>query len=236
MQPRPIHIDAALVSLKDPDSFTAEQYQGLRLKIEELQRSTGARLLGVSSPGEGDGKTVTAINLAAALARGATARVLLIDADLRRPRIATLLDIDTSRPGLSDAVTADDMTLAEVAQPCPGIALDVVHAGSLAAPVHDVLRSSRLSDRLQEARDLYDFVIVDTPPLVPVFDSALLARSIDAMLIVVAAHRTPRTLLEESLTLLDPAKVAGIVFNRDDRTLAARYEGRYRKYFSRKAA
>jgi succinoglycan biosynthesis transport protein ExoP len=229
-------INAALVSLQDPDSFTAEQYQGLRLKVEELRLERDARLFGISSPGEGDGKTVTAVNLAGALARGGSWRVLLVDADFRLPRVAAILGLDDSKPGMSSAVIDERLTLDQVTQHCGEFNLDVVTAGPLAAPVHDVLRSPRLGSLLQEARQRYDYVIIDTPPLVPVFDSALIARSIDSMLIVVAAHRTPRQLLEESLNLLDPAKVGGIVFNKDDRSLAARYEGRYRKYFSRKRA
>src|SRR5262245_7913072 len=74
----------SLVSLTAPDSFTAEPYQGLRLKNEGLRQTKDLRTIGISSPGEGDGKTVTAINLAGALAQGSTSRVLLVDGDFRR--------------------------------------------------------------------------------------------------------------------------------------------------------
>jgi capsular exopolysaccharide synthesis family protein len=224
---------AALVSLTAPDSFTAEQYQGLRLKIEALRQDTDLRAIGVSSPGEGDGKTVTAINLAGALAQGAAARVLLIDADFRSPSIGGVLGLDPAQPGFSDAIAASGLTLDQVVQPCAGLHVDVVTAGASTLPVHDILRSPRLGALLADARGRYDYVLVDTPPLVPVFDSALLARSLDGMLLVVAAHRTPRPLLADSLSLLDPAKVVGIVFNRDDRSTLARNRGRSQKYFRR---
>jgi Mrp family chromosome partitioning ATPase len=76
-------------------------------------------------------------------------------------------------------------------------------------------------------------VILDTPPIVPVVDSALLSRVVDGVLVVVAANKTPRKLLEEALNELDPAKVVGIVFNNDNRPLYG-YDTNYRRYFSRK--
>ncbi len=74
-------------------------------------------------------------------------------------------------------------------------------------------------------------VIVDTPPLLPVFDSAVLARIVDQLLIVVAANQTPRKLLGEALNMVDATKVMGIVFNRDDRPLFGYYDQSYREYF-----
>ena len=79
------NIDSRLVTLTAPDTFAAERYQGLRLKIEQMRQRSALSVIAITSPGAGDGKTVTSINLAGALARGAASRVLLIDADLRRP-------------------------------------------------------------------------------------------------------------------------------------------------------
>ena len=84
---------------------------------------------------------------------------------------------------------------------------------------------------LAEARRRYDFIVLDTPPLLPVFDSALLANSVDGVLMVVAANQTPRKLLGEALNLLDPAKVLGIVFNRDTRPMFGYYNAYYKDYF-----
>ena len=98
------HLDDTLVSLRAPGSFAAEQYQALRLKIEWLRRVQNVHVLAISSPGLGDGKTVTAINLAGAHAE--SDRVLLIDADLRRPSVGSLLRLDEAdAPGLADALS-----------------------------------------------------------------------------------------------------------------------------------
>jgi protein-tyrosine kinase len=222
-----------LVSLTNPASFAAEQYQNLRLKIERLRQVRDLRVIAITSPGASDGKTVTSINLAGALARGAASRVLLIDADLRRPELANQLGLGTHGVGFADLVGSDDMQLQQAIQPVDGHNIDVIAAGGAHGPIHELFRSSRLPQLLTEARNRYDYVILDTPPLVPVVDSALLSRVVDGVLVVVSANKTPRKLLEEALNELDSAKVVGIVFNNDARPLYG-YDTNYRRYFSRK--
>jgi protein-tyrosine kinase len=235
-------LDPYLVSLKAPSSFAAERYQGLRMTVERLRALRDVRVVAVTSPGAGDGKTLTSINLAGALAHGAKARVLLIDADLRRPTVATRLGLadgtprglaDATSRGLVDAITHDNTRLQDVTQTLEGFNLAVVTAGVTAVPIHELLRSARLEAILNEARDLYDFVVLDTPPLLPVFDTALLARLVDGVLVVVAANRTPRKMLGEALNLLEPAKVLGIVFNGDAKPLFGYYDSAYQRYFQK---
>jgi capsular exopolysaccharide synthesis family protein len=224
--------DSHLVSLTSPSSFAAEQYQGLRLTVERLGRARNAQTIAVTSPAAGDGKTVTAINLAAALARGSEARVLLIDADLRRPSVARQLGMaDADGQGLADLISGNTLSIEQVAHRIDPYTLWVVRAGSAQSSVHQLLRSPRLEQLLAHARQRFEYVVVDTPPLLPVFDSTLLARAMDGVLVVVSANRTPRKLLGEALNLLDPAKVLGIVFNRDERPLFGYYDAYYREYF-----
>ncbi len=227
--------DKNLVTLYAPSSFAAEQYQGLRLTVERLKRARDARVIAVSSPAAGDGKTVTSINLAGALARGSDARVLLIDADLRRPAVAGRLGLEADTPGLANTIANDESKLLGYVQRLDVFNLDVISAGVVSGSVNQLLRSSRLEAFIKEARDHYDFVIVDTPPLLPVFDTSLLSRCVDGMLIVVAANQTPRKLLAEALNLLDPSKVLGIVFNSDNRPMFGYYHGYYKQYFPRTA-
>jgi len=223
--------DQHLVSLTAPTSFAAEQYQGLRLTIERMARSRGVKVIAISSPAAGDGKTVTAVNLAGALARGADERVLLIDADLRRPSIAGLFGIRNSEAGLADTLSDDRIGFGQVVKHARGLGLSVITAGIARGRISEILRSPRLEQLLTEARSQYGYIVLDTPPLLPVFDAALLAKLVDGVLMVVAANRTPRKLLGESLNLLDPAKVLGIVFNRDERPLFGYYNSYYREYF-----
>ena len=224
--------DSRLVSLTAPASFAAEQYQGLRLTVERLARTREAKVIAISSPAAADGKTLTAINLAGALARGSEERVLLIDADLRRPSIARQLGMADVTAGLTDALS-DSVPFADVVHRVDGLglSLDVVLAGRMRSGVSQLLRSPRLDELLRQARERYAYVVIDTPPLLPVFDAALLAKSVDGVLLVVAANQTPRKLVGEALNLLDASKVLGIVFNRDDRPLFGYYNAYYREYF-----
>src|SRR6266536_123945 len=146
------HLDPSLVSLKAPTSFAAEQYQGLRMSVEQLKRLRDVRVVAVTSPSAGDGKTVTSINLAAVLSAGSDTRVLLIDADLRRPAVAPRLGLDnpTGR-GLVDAVTNEDVSLADVTLKVDGVKLSVVPAGMARVATHEILRSPRLARLLHEA-------------------------------------------------------------------------------------
>jgi tyrosine-protein kinase len=225
-------VDQHLVTLTSPGSFAAEQYQGLRLTIERLRRGRTLQVIAVTSPAAGEGKTLTAINLAGALARGADdARVLLIDADLRRPAVARQLAMDQFSEGLTEVIENCETTLDSVTQTLKPYNLSILPAGLRKGAVHQVLRSPRLESLLAEVRQRYDFVVLDTPPLLPVFDSALLANAVDGVLVVVAANQTPRKLLGEALNMLDPAKVLGIVFNRDAKPLFGYYDAYYKDYF-----
>jgi receptor protein-tyrosine kinase len=189
------------------------------------------QVISVTSPAAGDGKTLTAINLAGALSRGAESRVLLIDGDLRRPSVARQLALTDSPAGLADVLSDERIGLTQVVQPMDRFHLDVITAGTPRSAVHQLLRSPRLELLLREARERYAFIVIDTPPLLPVFDSALLAKASDGVLMIVSANQTPRKLLGEALNLLDPAKVLGIVFNRDQRPLFGYYDAYYREYF-----
>ena len=165
------NLDSRLVSFTHPGSFAAEQYQGLRLRIERLTKAHGPQVLAITSPAAGEGKTLTAINLAGALARESDSRVLVIDADLRRPAVAARLNLPPS-PGLTDVLTSDSLDLSGVAHQIPPFQMWAVTSGSAGTGIHRLLRSPRFEPALQHARQSYDVIIVDTPPLMPVFDSA----------------------------------------------------------------
>jgi len=214
-------LEEHLVSLLAPTSFEAEQYRALRHLIEQLHKSTDLSVVAVSSPGGADGKTTTAINLAGALAQAPDARVLLVDADLRGAALATYLGLgERTGPGLVDAILDANLTVEAVAQACPDLNLSVVPAGRLPSAPYEVLKSPRVGEFLAEARRRYDYIVLDTPPLVSVPDCRVIGKWVDGFLIVVAAQRTSRKFLEEALNVTEPAKVIGLVFNGDDRHLS----------------
>jgi capsular exopolysaccharide synthesis family protein len=229
----PEGVDDHLVSLVTPAAFEAEQYRALRHVVEQLHKATGLKVVAVSSPGAGDGKTLTAVNLAGALAQAPEARVLLVEADLRRPSLGRLLGLpDTGGPGLVRAILEPHLTLDQIVQSRPPFNLAVVCAGATPSNPYDLLKSSRLGKLLDEARQQYDYIVLDTPPLAPVQDCRVIARWVDGFVLVVAALRTPRRLIEEALTTLDRTKILGLVFNAEDRSTWSHYSAYYQGYYA----
>lgn len=225
-------VESHLVSLVSPTGPEAEQYRALRHVVEQRHNGQDSTVVAISSPGIGDGKTTTAINLAGALAQAADASILLVEADLRRPSIGTVLGFDGSRgTGLVDAILDPSLTLSQIVQPRPPYNLSVVLAGQAPPSPYEVLKSPRLGALLDEARQQYDFIIMDTPPLALVQDCRVVARWVDGMIVVVSAHQTPRSLLETSLDIVDPTKLIGIVFNGFD-NLASANRRHYDSYYS----
>lgn len=222
LRERPGGVEEHLVSLLSPTSFEAEQYRALRHMVEQLRKTAGLSIIAVSSPAFGDGKTTTAINLAGALAQAPEARVLLVDADLRRSSMGDYLGLgDSSGRGLVDAILVPGVGLEEVVQPRPPFNLSVLPGGRRPAAPYELLKSARLEGLLEQARRRYDYVVLDTPPLVPLPDCRVIAKWVDGFLVVVAVHKTPRKLVEDALNILDPAKIIGLVFNSDDRSPSA---------------
>ena len=209
-------VDEHLVSLLRPGSAEAERYRGLRHAINNLRQTRGMSVIAVSSPTMGDGKTTTAINTAGALAQAAQARVLLVDLDLRHASLALRLGCRNARPGLADAVARPDLSLADIVRHYPAYNLDVLPAGTPPELPYEVVDSPRLGALLDQARQQYEYVLVDTPPLAAAIDARVIGQWVDGFLLVVAAHRTPRRLLEASLDLMDPTKLIGLVFNDAD--------------------
>jgi len=221
-------LEEHLVSLLAPTSFEAEQYRALRHLIEQLHKSTGLAVVAVSSPTVADGKTTTSINLAGALAQAPDARVLLIDADLRGAALGPRLGLEEGGgPGFVEAILDANLPLAAVVQARPQLNLSVLPAGRFPSAPYEVLMSPRVGELLAEARRQYDYVILDTPPLVSVPDCRVIEKWVDGLLIVVTAHRTARKLVEEALNVTDRAKVVGLVFNGDDRHLSRDSYGSY---------
>ena len=218
------NLDPHLVSLIAPASFEAEYYRVLRSRIEARRQEGPLQIIAVTSPGVGEGKTTTTINLAGALAQSREARVLLVDADLRRPSVGVQLGLDVSRTaGLADAIGDKERSLESVILRRLPLNLGILTAGTPPAAPYEALTSPRLGTLFEEARRSFDFIVVDTPPLIPVPDCRLLTRWVDGILMVVAAHRTPRKVVEEGLNLLDGDKVLGLVFNGERRPPSGYY-------------
>jgi len=206
-----------LISLLNPDMPEAEHYRRLRYSVERLKKKGEGLVVGLTSPVSGDGKTLTSINLAGALAQNPHNRVLLVELDLRQP-INTLRNYlgapkKLNGPGVVDMVIDEALAWEKATYYLQDYNLYILPAGSPTRSPYELLTSDRMRTVLGEARKRYDYVIVDTAPIVLLPDSQLIAESVDGFLVVLAADVTPKKLLDEALALMEPNKVLGLVFN-----------------------
>jgi capsular exopolysaccharide synthesis family protein len=209
-------IDDHLVSLLEPTSFAAEQYRAARLALETLHHERGTRVVGVASPGRGDGRTMTALNLAGALAQASQARVALVEADLRHPSVARYLGLSGGR-GLCSYLLDTTKTVDDVLQRPASVAFAVLPAGPASSMPYELLKSPRMAALLGELRQRYDYVLVDTPSALPFPDVGILRDLVDGFVVVVRANRTPREHLAETISVMGRPRTLGLVFNDDER-------------------
>jgi capsular exopolysaccharide synthesis family protein len=213
-----------LVSFLAPASAEAEQYRTLRHSVERLARGSGFQVFAVTSAMPGEGKTLTTLNLAGALAQSRDSRVLVIGADFHRPMLSEYLGLQNLRsPGLADLIVHPHRAPGEVIRRVEPLNLSILPAGTANGSSYDLLASPRLQTLVATLRQQFDVILIDAPPVISCADARVLADRVDGFLVVVAAHKTPRKLLAETMRLLTPARVAGVILNGDDRPLAPYY-------------
>jgi capsular exopolysaccharide synthesis family protein len=222
--------EAYLVTLRDPKNPVSEAYRTLRTNLQFLSTKGDLRTLVVTSATAGDGKTVTAANLAAALAQ-AGRRVVLVSADLRRPRIHRFLEVSNDA-GLS-LVLSDSVPVWQAVQD-PGIPnLRVIPSGPVPPNPAELLQSDRMGEFLQQVQEFADFVVIDTPPVLAVADASILGARVDGTLFVVDADTASRAATAQARDQLENAgaRVIGAVFNKFDPSQAGAYPYYYYYYY-----
>lgn len=202
-----------VVVADDPLSAPAEAVRRLRTNLQFIGTANESKTVVITSSIPGEGKSTTSINLAASLA-DAGSRVLLVDADLRRPSVATYLGLE-GRAGLT-SVLIGRADLADVIQPWGDSGLHVLPAGQVPPNPSELLGSKAMADVLEELARAYDVILLDTPPLLPVTDATILTKMVGGSLVVVGADRIHRAQLAESLATLETAgaTVYGLVLNK----------------------
>jgi capsular exopolysaccharide synthesis family protein len=191
--------EVGLISHALPRSALSESYKSVRTNLEFLRRNGDVRVLLVTSPISGDGKSTTASNLAISLAH-AGRKVLLIDGDLRRPSLHRIFALRRDS-GLAQ-VLGDRLPLQRAIQPTLVENLDLIAAGPDVTNPAELLTSHRLGEVLDETRRMYDIVIFDSSPLLAVADPSILAVAADRVLLVVRVAATRRQDLDRIGELL----------------------------------
>jgi protein-tyrosine kinase len=202
-------VNNKLLAIADKTSLPAEQYRRLAASVHELQAERGVKTLMITSAVPQEGKTLTATNLAFTLSESYERRVLLIDADLRRPGVHQLLGI-RSEIGVSEVLQDErrDLPVVEISS-----RLHVLPAGRPQANPLAGLVSDRMRTLVEDAESKYDWVLIDTPPVGVMAEAQLLARVTHGVIFVIRAGSTSFPAIERAIEELGREAIVGTVLN-----------------------
>jgi protein-tyrosine kinase len=211
------------------DPLYNELFKGLRAKVEYKIDMVDLRVLAVTSAITGEGKTLTAINLAVNMASTGRKRVVLIDLDLRKGSIARMLGMTTG-PGLSDflwgAVQKEEIIRRAT---IPGLV--IIPSGRTMSSPADTLAGEKFRSFLRDLRSQYDLVIIDTPPVLPVPDALTISEQVDAFIMLFRLRHTPQKLFRQALEELGDRKIMGVVLNGEEKKSDKYYSRYYGHYY-----
>ena len=211
-----------LITKINPKSPISEQYRTIRTNIQFASVENPIRSMIVTSSGPSEGKSTTTANLAIVYAQQGK-RVLLIDADLRKPTIHYTFRLDNLR-GLSN-VLVGERSLEEVVHESDVPGLDVVSCGPIPPNPSELLGSKKMRDMLDYAKDQYDIIMLDTPPVLAVTDAQILANFVDGSILVIRSGYTEIEAATKAKEALEPAraKLLGTVLNGREKTASNYY-------------
>lgn len=199
------------ISLLRPESFVAEQFRTLRARVDSFSSDPPIRTVAMTSAVAGEGKTVSAVNFALVNAMSVGRRVLLVDCDLRNPKVHTALGLQPEA-GLAE-VLLDRVNLADAVMKVEGVNLEVLPVRSQPANPSELLASGRMRALIEEVAASYDRVVLDTPPVLALPDAKSVSEYSDAILLVVQAGSTASADVTAALDVLDRRRVLGVVLN-----------------------
>jgi protein-tyrosine kinase len=206
-----IHKECRLVVYTDPRSPAADRFRYFRIRLREPWEAGKVKTVLITSALPRDGKSTVAINLASALCEHGKKRVLLIEADLHRPTLASLLGLDAG-PGLAECLTTGVNPVPFLRRLQP-LGWYVLTAGGACVNPTELLHSGVLQDLISSLSPHFDWILIDSPPVIPITDALSVAREVDAILMVVRAGSTPRDLVQRSVALLGRKKLLAVVLN-----------------------
>ncbi|MDY6905426.1 MAG: polysaccharide biosynthesis tyrosine autokinase [Thermodesulfobacteriota bacterium] len=196
------------------DAPAAEQYKILRTQVLHRVKEQGMNTILVTSPGQGEGKSLTAANLAASLAMDVAHTALLVDVDLKKPRLHQLFGISQDY-GLADCLV-NDIPLSQILIN-PGISRLTLLPGNTGLPDSaEIIGSPKMTALINEIKHRYQdrFIIFDTPPVLEKADALILSKQVDGAILVVEQGRTTKDQLKKAIDLLEATRLLGIVFNK----------------------
>lgn len=229
VQPLPA---SRLVAWSEPNSLGAEKFRALAVRLDAIRRQHEMKSLQVTSSVINEGKSFVAANLAVTLAKYSGAKTLLIEGDLHRPTLGSMFGLK-QMPGLSDWWSGQNQNIARFLVRFTGSALWFLPAGKACDRPSDILRSTQFSEAFAQLASQFDWIVVDSTPMLPVIDANLWSRLVDGTLLVVREGVAPLKALKNGLQSLDHPKLIGVVVNEASEFDQIDYNGQYygaRKY------
>jgi len=215
-----------LVCLTDQGSLAAEKFRVLGLKLRHLREHRKLKRIVITSSIPQEGKSLIASNLALNQSRSKVLNTVLVDGDLRRPELGTRFGFSRNLPGLSE-VLRGERQLSEVVYKLEGTGLSFLPAGVTPENPIEVMQSGRLPQLLEQLETFFDWIIIDTPPVLPLADTPLWMKLADGVLLVTREGVCEKKQLERTVEVIDRSTMLGVVVNSCDSNEQKYYYARY---------
>lgn len=200
-----------IVCVTDKDSLAAEKFRFLGVRLRQLQQSRPLKKVLITSSIPQEGKSMVAANLACTLARRTHQKTLLVDGDLRRPSVARLFGLGKT-PGLSEWLQGERSPMTSIYH-LEDAGLWVLPAGNSPRNPLEAMQSGRLAGLMDQLTSWFDWVIIDSPPILPLADTSVWMRMADGVLLVARQGTTEREHLKRGLEVIESAKLLGAILN-----------------------
>ena len=218
--------DSRLIALADPNSLGAEKFRALATRLDHLRKQREMKSFQVTSSVINEGKTLVAGNVAVTLAKYSGSKTLLIEGDLHRPGLAALLGLN-ELSGLSHWWSGQDRELTPFVNKLNEMPLWFLSAGMAFDRPSDILSSARFANAFSHLANQFDWIVVDSTPMLPIVDVNLWSRLVDGTLLVVREGLAPVKAIKKGLQALDHPKLIGVVINEASGTDQVNYDGQY---------
>jgi capsular exopolysaccharide synthesis family protein len=218
--------DSRLVAFTNPNTLGAEKFRALVTRLDHLRKQREMKSIQVTSSVINEGKTLVASNLAVTLAKYLGAKTLLVEGDLHRPTLAALFGLN-ELPGLTHWWSGSDPELARYVCKLEETPLWILPAGKPCNRPSDIISSARFAKAFAQMAGKFEWIVVDSTPMLPIVDANLWSRLVDGTLLVVREDMAPVKALKKGLQALDSPKLIGIVLNEVSGTDQVKYANQY---------
>jgi capsular exopolysaccharide synthesis family protein len=218
--------DSRLICLTDQGALAAEKFRVLGLKLRHVRERHKLKRIVITSSIPEEGKSLIAANLALNQSRSKILSAVLIDGDLRRPQLGSRFGFPRNLPGLSE-VLREERQLSEVVYKLEGTGLWFIPAGLTPENPIEIMQSGRLQQLLEQLETFFDWIVIDTPPVLPLADTPLWMKLADGVLLVTREGVCEKKQLERTVEVIEPSTMLGVIVNSCDSNEQKYYYSRY---------